>query len=178
MTKTLALLAAAVFVLLLLTPLSAFAQDEPKAGLVFSNSSTFSILWRVSDTIALRPEIAFSRTDNSSGANESDNTTLTPGVAALIYMSRWDNVRTYVSPRYAVSRLSASNSSPGGSNESSNTAHAFSGSIGAEYAAHRRFGVFGEVGVAINRLSVESQVSTQHSTTISIRSVVGGILFF
>lgn len=140
--------------------------------------SAVSLIWHVSDSIALRPEFGFTfGTAEGKGAaagGKTDSSTLSPGFSVLFYVARWDALRTYVSPRYVYSRAHNENSSPGGSNESTATSHSVSGSLGAEYALHRRFGVFGELGITYS----DAETPNTTSTGWAHRTAVGAILYF
>ena len=159
--------------------MSAFAQqDTAKAGLVMATPSSVSLIWHVNDSIALRPEFGFSFStaegrENAAGG-KTESTTLSPGFSVLFYTARWDAVRVYVSPRYLYSRAHNENSSPIGSNESTASSHSVSGSLGAEYALHRRFGVFGELGITYT----DAETPNTTSTGWSHRTAVGAILYF
>ncbi len=149
------------------------SQSEAKIGLAMGTPTALSVIWHVNDRVALRPEINFSRSTSENDVIDTKFTssTVSPGISALFYVSSWDQVRAYVSPRYFWSHLSASNSS--GSSQSSN-AHAFAGSVGVQYTPHRRFGVYGEVGFGFS--TADAGDSTQSSA--GIRHAIGAILYF
>jgi hypothetical protein len=138
-------------VLVGVVPVSAFAQDASKLGLVMATPGSVSVIWRVSDRAAIRPEIGFATSTTTQetpiGDAQVATTTITPAFSVLFYMGQWEGLRTYVSPRYVYSRAHAEASSPGSSHESTATSHSVSGSFGAEYALHSRFAVFGELGI-------------------------------
>ena len=148
--------------------------------------ASVGVLWHVTERIAVRPELAFARTWNDrdgSTSVESSSWTLGVGVSALFYLTRADNLRTYVSPRYAYSRSSSTASSdifvPLESRLRSASSSIF-GSFGAQYALGRRFGVFGEVGLGYSRQSLRSFFSESRSTAhaVTVRSGAGVILYF
>jgi hypothetical protein len=164
----------------LVTPLSAFAQDTPKTGLVLAVPAAISVIWNVTDRMALRPEFTFSTSSSSSSSGDVDSTTVGPGVSALFYMRKWEGVRTYFSPLYTYRHSSSTASSGGMSNDSSSSTHQIAGSIGAEFVAHRRFGIFGEVGIGYTHGSAEPRSSSTKPTldAWAVRTSVGAILFF
>jgi predicted porin len=171
--------ALSVMMLLGVCSTNAAAQDSPTTGLVMATPGSVAFIWHVSDSIALRPEIGFSTSTAEPNRDDPTNpeSTLTqwnPGFSVLIYLQRWDTARLYVSPRYVYSRASSENSSELGSSESTADSHSIAGSIGAEYALHRRFGVFGEVG--INYSHGESPTTVTNSW--NHRTAVGAILYF
>jgi hypothetical protein len=177
MTQQCVRLSIAIFVTLLAAPASVFAQDTASSGLVISTpGSVIGAIWRVSDSVAIRPEISvsISKSDNGNGT-ERTNRSLIPGVSVLMDAKRWDAVRTYVAARYTYERETSDVTTPVGTNEGSQSFHGITGSIGAELTAHRRFGVFGEVGLGYSRLSDDAPGSAQSFGT---RTNVGVILYF
>ena len=176
--KTFLRIASATILISAALPMSAFAQqDSATAGLVMATPSSVSFIWHVSGSVALRPEIGFAASKAETmqgGGTESTSTTWTPGFSALFYVAQMDALRTYLTPRYAYSRAHVESSSTLGSSESTGTSHSVSGSFGAEYAVHRRFAVFGEIG--INYTHAESETTDTNSW--NHRSAVGAILYF
>ena len=96
-------------------PVSVFAQDAAKVGLVMTSSASVAAIFHVGDAVAIRPEIsiASSTTTNTNGPTETKTTNrqLTPGFSLLFYTGKWDALRTYVSPRYAYRRIHGESSS-------------------------------------------------------------------
>jgi hypothetical protein len=91
------------------------------------------VIWNVADRFALRPELTFSVTtsDSSLGdilgtgtASSNNGFQIGAGLSALLYVGRWDELRTYVSPRFR-----------------------------AQYSLARRFAVFGEIGLAYTSMT-------------------------
>src|SRR5882762_8021149 len=137
----------------------AFAQDEPGIGLTMGAPSSVGVIWRVMEKVAVRPELAFTRVTNEyPSADVLGNATTTAtadswqvgaGVSGLFYVSRWNGVRTYLSPRLVYTKSSSSSSSSSVSSiKGESSMYTTSGSFGAQYAVARHFGVFGEVGLA------------------------------
>lgn len=183
MTPLLSRTSCSLFLVASLIPVSAFAQDSPKVGLVMGYPAAISVIWHASEQIAIRPEITFSGASSGSSSIpglEADQFSVNPGVSALFYLAKWDAVRTYVSPRYLYQHSSTSSSSSIlGPLESTATTHSFAGSFGAEFNAHRRFAVFGEVGLQYSRAAAETlSVDGPTLNAWNVRSAVGVIFYF
>lgn len=199
-----------------LVPAIAVAQDTPKVGLTMGYPATVGLIWQIGDKVSVRPEITLSRSSDetsvvgatSGQVTSGDSTVVGVAVSGLIYVSRWDALRAYVSPRFSYSRNSSSSSlAPdppllGATTGSTTTVYGTSGSFGAQYALGRRFGLFGEVGLTYQRTSGTSSStftvttttfvngvlttttvprtsgSTLRSNTVATRTAVGVILFF
>jgi hypothetical protein len=186
------------------------AQDDPRVGITMGYPASFGVIWHVTNRIALRPEITASRASGESTSTSSivafgvsvvpqttittvsanDSWLVSTGLSALLYLSKHDALRTYVSPRWAYSRVS-SNTTSGiaefGSFSSTGSSHTVAGSFGAQYALGRRFNVFGEVGLSFSRsttsprdLAGQSLVTSSGavSRTFGARSGVGVVLYF
>src|SRR6266545_5582240 len=82
---------------------TARAQDNPKLGVTMESPTTAGVIWHVFDVVAIQSEIGFS-TSSSDGRSASDQTSISTGVGARLYLHRWDNLRAYASPRYSYSR--------------------------------------------------------------------------
>ncbi len=133
------------------------------------------VLWHVTTRIAIEPEITIANIRAESRfestviignttvssvtlSSTTDGWTTSPGVGLRIYVGKWDNVSTYVAPAYVYHRSSttATTTGPVGlpgsgtraeTRESESVSHDIRGMFGVQYAPHRKFGVFGEVGV-------------------------------
>jgi len=179
MTASPSLTRGLLFALFCVLPSAASAQDAPKAGLVITSSSSVGILWHASERVALRPEfvVASSKGSLEAGGAELTQRTLSPGFSVLFYTrSRSEDFRPFVAPRYVYGRShgkSTSTIAPGVV-ESTLVTHSASVTGGAEYVPHRRFGIFGELGIAYSRAEPANTVTQSWS----IRSVVGAILYF
>jgi hypothetical protein len=161
---------------LLASPTAAFAQDSTKAGIAMTSSGGLSLIWDVSERIAIRPEIGINRARiaNSVLDAESKSFNLSPGIAALFYTGPRGAFRTYFSPRYVYNRSHSESNSPVSSTESTVGTHTFSGSLGAQYKMHERFAAFGELGASFSHTKVSSTTNNSWST----RSVAGVIWYF
>jgi hypothetical protein len=170
--------------------------------------ASVGVMWQVNDRVALRPEFNVQKASGEStstiaislssvvpgsvvSVTTSDSWQFSAGVSALFYLSTHDALRTYVSPRWAYTRTSNTNSSstiPSLSLSTTASGQSFAGSFGAQYALGRRFGVFGEVGIVFSRSTVSPDASALTSAivttsesvskTLGVRSGAGVILYF
>lgn len=167
---------------------TARAQDDHRFGLTMGYPTAVGVLWHVTDRIAIRPEIDASRvsfrTERSSTVipipqeDEATARSVRPGVSALFYLARRDDLRLYLSPRYSHS---FNDNSQTGTSET--TTWLFSGSIGAQHQLGSRFAVFGELGIEYGRSKIRISdlpflSSTTRTTSIGSRSGVGVVLYF
>jgi hypothetical protein len=164
-------------IVLLASPGAALAQEPKSAGLVLNSAGAVSVIWHASERVALRPEIGFmwGKVDNSALPAEATQTTFTPAITVLLYLGPSEDVRLYVAPRYAYGRSRSTSVSPVNDSEQTTSTHNFSGSFGAQFSAHRRFSLFGEVGLNYTR---SEPVPSTTNQAWSIRSVAGAILYF
>jgi hypothetical protein len=159
---------------------SASAQGDPKVGITMGYPGSIGVIWKVTDRVALRPEVNVQKSSGEStstlslsitafpigGTSTTTTTTVTTidawqvsaGLSALFYLTKGDALRTYVSPRWAYSRSSSGSSGSSSSLSELDNAltfgtstHTVAGSFGAQYAIARRFNVFGEVGGTFTR---------------------------
>ena len=165
---------------------TAHAQDDPRVGLTMGYPTSVGVLWHISGRVAIRPEIDFFRstlTTEGTGPLGPVSSKLTsrgirPGVSALIYVNRVDQLRTYVSPRFTFTSSDSSDS-----NQPESSTWLASGSVGAQHQLGSRFAVFGELGLEYSRFKTEFSVLPGLSTTtrtsrIGTRSGVGVVLYF
>ena len=144
------------------------------------------VLWHVTDRVAIRPEIDFSRQSVSSAGNtplgplteESTTTVIRPGLSALFYLTRQEDLRLYISPRVAYTATESSESVAG-----STSTYLVSGSFGAQHRLGSRFAVFGELGVEYSRSRFDLSALSLFATTtrrssITTRSGAGIVLYF
>jgi hypothetical protein len=170
-----------------LVPSIVSAQDAPKIGLTMAAPSAIGILWQVTDYVALRPEVTWTRTATESSqidvaggtpVTNDDNNGVGVALGALLYVGRHDAFRPYVVPRFSYTRssisASANNNTILGPTTSSSTSSAYqaSGGIGGQYTFGRHFGVFGEAGLAYTRTNVE----TSSTFMITQTTVANGVL--
>ena len=163
-------------------------QSEPtRVGITMGYPASVGLIWELNDRLALRPEFSFSvGTSEGSAAGvsgtSSDVWSVGIGVSALFYFAEWDALRTYVAPRFAYSRGSTDIASAFGSDSDlTSEGITLNGLFGAEYSLHRRFSVFGEVGLGYSssetRLSPPVDGKTETSS-VGTRTGVGVIFYF
>jgi hypothetical protein len=148
--------------------------------------SAVGVIWHMSSHIALRPEFTWTHTSIDapsttdpvlgvvSAGSTSENWTTGFGLSALFYLTRYDSLRTYVSPRFNYSRSSGSTnlSDSPASSTSDVWLYSTSGSFGAEYGLGRHFAVFGEIGG--NYSSTTTRTSLVESRTVFASVGPGG----
>lgn len=180
---------------LLAAPAAAQAPDG--VGVTMGYPSGLGVLWHLSDRFALRPEISVARGSSETtstsvifGGTQSTTTEFrdwntTAGLSVLITLRDDDRLRLYAAPRLAYSRGDVDRQSPTPSFaglETSTDAIQTSVSAGAHYQLHRRFAVFGELGLHYGRQTLESRFDTANSKTTSwstgVRSAIGAVLYF
>ena len=130
---------------LLCAAATAHAQEAGHVGLAMGYPASIGILWHISDDWALRPEFGFTSTSSDSTFS-SDATTVNVGVSGLYYVSKWDQVRAYVSPRFTYGHSSSSGTGTI-STSSTNSSYGGAGSFGVQYSPHKRFAVYAETGI-------------------------------
>ena len=167
---------AGTIVLTTVAVMPAMAQEPGKVGLVMTSDSNVALRIEVTERVAIRPEVGFIRTTTDSLGSERTTTGWSPGLSLLFRIKSWDRTGLYLAPRWTYSRSTIGETSNSGSGKA--TGHAVSGLIGAQHNITDRFGVFGEVGVGRTSSKNESQFSSVSAHYWSIRSAVGGILFF
>jgi hypothetical protein len=164
----------------------ASAQEAGSIGITMGYPSQVGVLWQVTDRIALRPEVTLSRTSIETtitsplGATigESDGWSVGVGLSALLRLQQWDDVRTYVSPRFEYTRTSSTLSVVRGPSSTTGSGYGAGGAFGVQYSPARHFGVFGEVGIHYSHAENTQLNSTTSGYTLSTRSGAGVILFF
>jgi opacity protein-like surface antigen len=175
------------------------AQEPRRVGLTFGYPAAVGVIWHLSERIALRPEFSFSATElnnvpSTATSLETSGSGYGTGVSALVYLSQWDDVRTYVSPRITYGRAKTSTSSApfGGSRfetEQTTTSTGITGSFGVQYTPNDRFGIFGEFGVGYTKQSGEqvsapsgggstASRSESRGHSAGTRAGVGVVLYF
>jgi hypothetical protein len=165
---------ALILLLLLLAARAARAQESGQVGLEFG-SNAVGVIFHLSDTIAVRPEVTFA----VGGSATSDINAWGVGASALFYLNHVDKLSTYFVPRFMYQRSSTSGGLSGF--ELITNTYDVSGSFGAQYALHRRFSVFGEVGLLIRDVTSNGSGIVISSTSVtSARPLtgIGAILYF
>ena len=156
---------------------TAVAQDQGKVGITMGYPASIGVLWRVSDKVAIRPELSIagssSESTGTSFETESDSWNFATGASVLFYLHKYDQLRTYFSPRISYSRISSTSESSGFTTSTSTTTGdsvGGAGLFGAEYSLGRKFAVFGEVGFGFNHTTTQGISSVLPSTTLGKQS--------
>src|SRR5262249_41623582 len=139
---------------LAIAPAAVSAQEAGQTGITFGTPSGLGLIYHMNDQFAIRPELSFA----STSSDTVDLTTWTAGVSGIFYTGRWDALRTYLSPRLAYGHTSPFTSATISSGTSN---YQIAGAFGAQYALHRRFGVYGEVGLTFTH-------TTTSTTTLGV----------
>jgi hypothetical protein len=175
------------FVLLLLTlaPRTVLGQERGQIGLTMGYPASLGLIWHATDKLAIRPDVAVNHASTEveneflGDSSSRDAWSYNVGATGIFYMGRWDNVRSYVSPRFAYGRASAETGLSTPSTTSTVTA---TFSIGVQFSPARKFSVYGEAGYGLSRGSADLETpigTTSHtSTNWGTRSGVGVILYF
>jgi Outer membrane protein beta-barrel domain len=172
-------------VLFLAQSAPALAQDQGDVGINMGYPASAGVVFHLTDSVALRPEISFTRissdSDSAFGDLSTSNYTYEIGISGLLYVGRWDKLRAYVAPGYAYRRT-------GGANEvdfpqigsTTVSGHTFQGSFGAQYSLHEKFSVFGEAGLRYFTQQTRSSFSNAgvDFRSIGSRGAVGVIFYF
>ena len=145
---------------------TAVAQDQAKVGITMGYPAAIGVLWRVSDKVAIRPELSLSggssESTGSSFEAESDSWNISTGASVLFYLQIQDQLRTYFSPRFTYSRISTTNESSSFTTATSTTTGSSvggAGLFGAECSLGNKFAVFGEVGFGLNHTTTQGSSS-------------------
>lgn len=186
-------------VMLVLAARSAAAQEAGDVGVTMGYPGALGVVWHVTDGIAVRPDIALSRstsesTTTVSGAfagglsstSTSDGWGTTVGVSVLLNVRTIDRLRLYLAPRLAYARSTADNESGLSGALTGFTAETTgvlaSGSFGSQFNLHDRFAVFGELGLQYTTQTTTSDFpgsrTEAEGTTFGLRSAVGVTFYF
>lgn len=188
-----------VVLMLVARPVS--AQGAGDVGLTFAYPGSIGLVWQIGSRVALRPDFSIVQSDSESTStstqtfpgftpppttSRTDGVTSTTGLSLLVTVKTIDQLRLYVTPRLAYGRsTSETETGLGGTAstiKSTNEAWIGSGSFGAEFRAHDRFAVFGELGVQYVSQTTTSTFSASRSrgeaTQVGLRSAVGATLYF
>jgi hypothetical protein len=147
------------------TTVPSSAQEPGKIGWTMGFPEAIGMKWQASDKIAIRPEFTFSGSSLDSGASASSSGwNLGFAVTALIYVHKYDQLRTYVAPRfdygYTHTSITPSSNTLGVSPiDTSRWAAGGTFSFGAEYTLGSHFGLFGEAGASFSHSTLPSIAS-------------------
>lgn len=186
--------------LLVLAARTAAAQETGDVGVTMGYPGALGVVWHVTGTIAVRPDIAVTRattdsTTTSSGVfggsglssgSTSDGWGTTAGISVLVTVRTIDRLRLYVTPRLAYLRSTTDTESGLSGSLSAFTTKTTgllaAGSFGAQYNLHDRFAVFGELGVQYTTQTTTADFpgtrTTTDGTTFGLRSAVGVTFYF
>jgi hypothetical protein len=177
------------------------AQGAGDVGVTFAYPGSIGLVWQIGSRVAVRPDFSIVQSDSESTStstqtfpgftpptttSRSDGVTTTTGLSLLFTVKTIDQVRLYLTPRLAYGRsTSETETGLGGVSsaiESTNEAWIGAGSFGAEFRAHDRFAMFGELGVQYVSQTSESTFSASRSrgeaTQVGLRSAVGVTVYF
>jgi opacity protein-like surface antigen len=180
--------AAVTGLLVVLMPAFAVAQDQGDVGMTIGHPGSVGVLWHVSDRVAVRPEFQFSYISSESTVGElglassSHGWNFAPGVSALFFLQRFNNLRTYFSPRFTFSRSTSSFESDASGSTATSTNKSYSGtaSFGTQYSFSDRFSLFAEIGLGATRTTGSSALSSARSSGYqwTTRTGVGAAFYF
>ena len=187
-------------VMLVVAARSAAAQEAGDVGVTMGYPGALGVVWHVTDGIAVRPDIALTRSTSESttsatgvfgGSGLSSTSTsegwgTTVGVSVLVNVRTIERLRLYLAPRLAYARSTSDNESGLSGALTGFTAKTTgvlaSGSFGSQYNVHDRFAVFGELGLQYTTQTTTSDFpgsSTEaEGTTFGLRSAVGVTFYF
>lgn len=178
--------------LMILAAGSAAAQQRGQIGVTMGYPASIGLIWHASEHLAIRPEVSFGFSSGEvttalsspllggTVVTTNDTSVVSPGLSALYYLQNLDQLKIYLSPRFVYSRTRTdTHVSQGvfGGSELTGSTYTYSGSFGAHFSPHRRFGVFGEIGVAFLDTHNTSTISVTESHQIVSRGGVG-IVFY
>jgi hypothetical protein len=153
---------------------AAQAQDAGQAGITVGYPAAIGVIWHLGESFALRPDFSF-----LAGTNPSISVfTTTAAVSAIVYMSKPDTVRAYLSPRIGYQRDSSRPTDPSSPDSPATGTYIVGGSAGVEVLVQKRIAIFGETGAAYSRSSTTFGDTTSTLQTFGTRAGVGMIFYF
>ncbi len=187
-------------VMLVLAARSAAAQEAGDVGVTMGYPGAVGIVWHVTDGIAIRPDVALTRSTSEStttapgvfagsdlsSRNSSDGWGTTLGLSVLVNVRTIERLRFYLVPRVAYARSSADTETGFAGSLSAFTTTSkgvlASGSFGSQYNVHDRFAVFGELGLQYTMQTTTSDFpgsrTESDGTSVGLRSAVGVTFYF
>ena len=160
--------------------LAAGAQEKGKAGVVIGYPGGIGILWHATDTVAIRPDFSFSHNSSLGSSGTAGGVNL----SVLFYVKKYDNVRTYFSPRFTYTRAT-STIQPTSTQvtlpevTSTSTSTGGGGVFGAQYSPVARFSVFGELGIALSHRESKASSILSSSKANGWGTTAGvGVVFY
>lgn len=187
-------------VMLVVAARSAGAQQAGDVGVTMGYPGALGVVWHVADGIAVRPDIALSRSTSESttsatgpfggsglsSTSTSDGWGTTVGLSVLLNVRTIERLRLYLAPRIAYAHSTADNETGLSGALTGFTAKTTgvlaSGSFGSQYTVHDRFAVFGELGLQYTTQTTTSDFPGSRTeadgTTFGLRSAVGVTFYF
>ena len=170
------------------------AQEPGKLAAVVgaSNSNltgygTAGALWQISNRFAVRGDFSATHSDTVSYISYSNTTShqtskaIAVGASGLITLHQQDNLRVYVSPRYARAFNNFKFLTLPFPSSSTTTWKPYSSSLslGGQYNFSRRFGVFGESGMEnVRYRTVQQGLPDENTSVWQSISTFGILLYF
>ena len=151
------------------------AQADRHFGITVGHPSAVGLLWQAGNHLALRSDLAFSR--STSGVPSVTSWSVTSGLSALLVVAKLDSLRAYFVPRLSY-RFIGSTGSPW------SKSYNLDGGFGLQHDLARRLTVFAEAGLryasAPQRvIEPNGEVLTVgHSSTLGTMAGVGLMLLF
>src|SRR5262249_12304306 len=99
-----------IFASVLFMAASAHAQEKGRTGVVIAYPTSIGFLWNVSDRVALRPDVSFTKNKAENATAETNSYSVETGLSALFYVKKWQNIAAYLTPRFSYSRSKTTNS--------------------------------------------------------------------
>lgn len=152
-----------------------FAQEKSSPeyhfGLTFPN---IGIIWHISDHVAFLSSIDFSHGWADLNGGSSSANLLRVEADLRFFISDWEGVRFYVSPKYRFARTSHEIIDDTIASDTTGYNHEVTGALGAQYAVSDRISIFGDIGAMYSRSEIREN---SHSNTISTAGRWGMILY-
>jgi hypothetical protein len=165
-------LVAALATLVVASPLA--AQDESisrRPALVIAGPSTVGLLLPLTARLALRPDLAITRTTFSVSGSETKFVNLSVGLGLLVRLREFDGMHTYVTPRVALSRSTFDNGS-------TSDLWFFDAAFGVSAPLATRLAIFGEVGPRVTYSDQSTPGATNRNTNLVARAALGATFTF
>jgi hypothetical protein len=182
--RRLALIIGVLIVILFAFGGTAQAQDKPHNGFAMGYPAAAGILWNISDTVALWPELIDVRhASTTSNGLQNDNNAIGAGMRVLLYLAPVQAFRPYIVPQFDYTRQNSTSTATSATSTATalvtTTTSTYSGaaSFGVQYALSARFGVFGEVGFEYDHETGTGLIAS-HGNTTGTRNAVGVIVYF
>jgi hypothetical protein len=150
------------------------AQDEAvsrRPALVIAGPSTVGMLWPITARLALRPDLAVTRTTFSVSGSETKFVNLGVGLGLLVRLREFDGMHTYVTPRVALSRSTFNDGS-------TSDLWFFDAAFGVSAPLVKRLAIFGEVGPRVTYSDQSTTGATNRTTNLVARSALGATFRF